>query len=209
MATEPNPTDTYLTLAGRGEGELKVKGSRFLAEALPVDDEVAAEAAIEAIRKRAYAATHHCTAYRLDPSGNTFRYNDDGEPSGTAGPPIFRQIESRDLTHTLVVVTRYYGGTKLGTGGLVRAYGEAAAMALDVAPIVERILRDRVHLRFAYADTSPAMHTIDQYDAIIQDTRYAEDTALVVAVRRSQVEAFVAAFVEALGGRGHAGRVDG
>ncbi len=194
--------DSYQTLAGRAEAEIKIKGSRFIAEALPVPDENEAEAAIQEIRKREYSATHHCTAYRLGPDGAIFRYNDDGEPSGTAGPPILRQIEGRVLTNTLVVVTRYYGGTKLGTGGLIRAYGDAAALALDRSRIEERILRTPVRLRFAYDDTSPAMHLLSRFDTELLDTRYSEETELTVAVRRSQTAAFAAAFTEALAGRG-------
>ena len=196
--------DSYQTLAGEAEAELKVKGSRFLAAACAVRDEAAAEAAIRAVRKKAYDATHHCTAYRLGPDGDVFRYNDDGEPSGTAGLPILRQIEARGLTDTLVVVTRYYGGTKLGMGGLARAYGDAAAEALAAAPVVEKVLRTPVRVRFGYDDTSPALHTVGRFDAEIRDTRYSDVTELVVAVRRSQADAFVAAFTEALGGRGEA-----
>ena len=200
--------DTYRTLAGRGEAEIKIKGSRFLAEALPVVDEAAAEAALGQIKKREHAATHHCSAYRLNPGGQTFRYQDDGEPNGTAGLPIFRQIEGCGLTDTLVVVTRYYGGTKLGTGGLIRAYGEAASLALGAAPIREVVLRTQLRLRFGYADTSPAMHTIGQFDAEIVATEYSEDTEIVVGVRRSEAAAFEAAFVEALSGRGTVTPVD-
>ena len=199
--------DVYLTLRKGGEAEIKVKGSRFLAEALPAADEDAAEAAIAAIRKREYSATHHCTAYRIGPAADLFRFNDDGEPSGTAGPPILRQIEARDLTNTLVVVTRYYGGTKLGTGGLIRTYGEAASLALDAAPIQQCILRDRLRLRFSYEDTSPAMHSISQFNAEIQETHYSEETEIVVGVRRSEVDGFVEMFTNALGGRGIATRV--
>src|SRR5690606_11612852 len=125
--------DTYRVVAGTARAELREKGSRFIAEVFPVETEEEAAAAIEAVRRREHAATHHCTAYRLGPEGELFRASDDGEPSGTAGLPILRQIEARGLTNTLVVVTRYFGGTKLGRGGLIRAYGEAAARALDLA----------------------------------------------------------------------------
>ena len=103
--------------------ETKVKGSRFIAEATDVRDEEMTMAFVADVRGREPGATHHCWAYRLGTGGDAFRYNDDGEPSGTAGPPILRQIDALGLTNTLVVVTRYYGGTKLGTGGLLRAYG--------------------------------------------------------------------------------------
>ena len=196
--------DTYTTISTREIAEIKVKGSRFIAEAVPVDTAEAAEAEIVRVQKREYAATHHCTAYRIGPDAEVFRYNDAGEPSGTAGPPILRQIEARDLTDTLVVVTRYFGGTKLGTGGLIRAYGDAAAAVLDRCRLAEHVLRVPVRLRFRYDDTSPAMHTIHQFDAEIAATRYTDETELVVAVRRSQVEAFLEAFVENLSGRGEA-----
>ncbi|HMB89977.1 MAG TPA: YigZ family protein, partial [Rhodothermales bacterium] len=188
---------------------IKMKGSRFLAEALPAADEAAAEAAISAIRKREYNATHHCTAYRIGPAADLFRFNDDGEPSGTAGQPILRQIEGRELTNTLVVVTRYYGGTKLGTGGLIRAYGEAASLALDASPVQQCILRERLRLHFGYDDTSPAMHTISQFDAKIQETHYSDATEMIVGVRRSQVDGFRDLFTNALSGRGSITRVEG
>ena len=196
--------DTYFTLADYARAEIKVKGSRFIAEAIRVENVKDAEAEIAAIRKREYNATHHCTAYRIDPGGDIFRYNDDGEPNGTAGAPILRQIDARQLTNTLVVVTRYYGGTKLGTGGLLRAYGDAAAEALAAAPIEEHVIRTRLRLRFGYDDTSPAMHTISRFDVQILETHYTEETELIVGVRRSEAEAFIDAFVNALGGRGTA-----
>lgn len=194
-------SDTYRMIARPTLAEPpKSKGSRFIGEAFPVTTEAEAEALLDAVRKREHAATHWCWAWRL--GGDTFRYNDDGEPSGSAGAPILRQIDARGLTNTLVVVTRYYGGTKLGVGGLVRAYGEAASDALDAARIVEHVVRVPVRLRFAYDDTSPAMQTVNRFDAEIAEQHYTDDTELVVHVRRSEAEALRAAFVEALGGRG-------
>lgn len=200
--------DSYRTLGQAARAEIKVKGSRFIGEAMGVEDAEAAEIAIAAIRKREHAATHHCVAYRLGPAGEAVRYHDDGEPSGTAGLPLLRQIEARDLTDTLVVVTRYYGGTKLGTGGLARAYAAAAAEALDAARVEEVTLRHCLRLRFGYEDISPAMHTLGLFDAEILATHYSEETELVVGVRRSQTDAFIEAFVNALGGRGTAVRDD-
>ncbi len=202
------PTDTYRTLAGPSRAEIKVKGSRFIAEAFPVPDADAAEARIAALRKREYNATHVCSAYRVGRDGQTFRYHDDGEPSGTAGAPILRQIEGRGLTNTLVAVTRYFGGTKLGTGGLVRAYGDAAAAALDGATLVERVVRVPVRLQFAYADTAPAMRTLEAFDAEIRETRYTDDTELLVAVRASEADALIARFIDHLAGRGRAERLE-
>ena len=194
--------DSYLVLDHPGRAEIKVKGSRFIGEALPVTTVQEAEAALQAIRKREYDATHHCSAWQIDAQGQQFRYSDDGEPSNSAGMPIFRQIEGRKLSGAIVIVTRYYGGTKLGTGGLIRAYGEAASLALDDASIREIIPRIRLTMRFAYEDTSPAMHLIGQYDTVIASTRYSEQTEIDVDVRVADVDAFSSAFVEALSGRG-------
>jgi uncharacterized YigZ family protein len=200
--------DTYRTLADDAQAEMKVDGSRFLAEAMRVGDREAAEAEIDAIREREHAATHHCSAYRLGTGGDTFRYDDDGEPSGTAGPPILRQIDGRDLTNTLVVVTRYYGGTKLGTGGLARAYGDAAAQALDRAGVDEQVVRVRVRLRYAYDDTTPAERVLRQFDAEEVEATYTDVTEKVVAVPASRTDAFRTAFRNALGARGEAETLD-
>ena len=196
--------DAYRTIAKSAKAEpLKTKGSRFIGEAFPVRTEEEARERLGTVRKREHAATHHCWAYRLGPAGDTFQYSDDGEPHGSAGLSIFRQIEGRELTNVLVVVTRYYGGRKLGTGGLVRAYGEAAGLVLDEAPKREIIVRVPMLLRFAFADTSPAMHTIGKFDAKDAESSYtAEGTELTLNVRRSEVEPMKKAFVEALGGRG-------
>lgn len=196
-------SDTYRSIARPTLVEPpKSKGSRFIGEAFPVTSEAEANACLDAARKREHAATHWCWAWRLGIEGEAFRSSDDGEPSGSAGAPILRQIDARELTNTLVVVTRYYGGTKLGVGGLVRAYGEAASDALDAARIVEHVVRVPVRLRFAYDDTSPAMQTVNRFDAEIAEQHYTDDTELVVRVRRSEAEALRAAFVESLGGRG-------
>jgi len=158
--------------------------------------------AIGEIRKRNYSASHHCTAYRLGIEGDRYHYNDDGEPSHTAGSPILRQIDARSLTNILVVVTRYFGGTKLGKGGLSRAYGNAASSVLEVCQEVEHTIRISIRLRFAYDDTSPAMFTINQFDSKILETKYSDYTEMMIGVRRSQVEAFVSGFSDALRGRG-------
>ena len=134
--------DSYKEVSARELAEIKIKGSRFIGEVVPASSIEDAEAALGQIRKREYNATHHCWAYRLGVKGDLFRYSDDGEPSGTAGQPILRHIDGLGITNILVVVTRYYGGTKLGTGGLIRAYGEAARLVLEKSVIEEKILRD-------------------------------------------------------------------
>jgi uncharacterized YigZ family protein len=195
-------SDSYLVLDKPGHAVIKVKGSRFIAEALPVSSVEDATQKLAVIRKRDYDATHHCSAFRIGSEATQFRYSDDGEPNSSAGLPIYRQIEGRKLTDTLVVVVRYYGGTKLGTGGLVRAYSEAASLALDSASVREVILRTRVQIRFDYQDTSGAMHVISQFDAVIAGTEYGDDTVIQLDLRSTQVAAFADAFIEALSGRG-------
>jgi uncharacterized YigZ family protein len=195
-------SDVYRTLSAPALVEVpKVKGSRFIGEALPVRDKAEAEAALEAVRQREPGATHHCWAWRLGADGSSTRSSDDGEPGGTAGAPILRQIEARDLTGVLVVVTRYYGGTKLGTGGLFRAYGEAASRALDDAPAEERLRCSTLSVRFAYDDTSPVMQTLHRFGAEVVEQRYTGSAELVVAVRASQADSLSAALTDALSGR--------
>jgi len=194
--------DAYRTIEASATATHRVEGSRFLAEALPVENREEAEDRIAAVRAREPKATHHCSAYRLGPTGDTFHYDDDGEPNGTAGRPILQQIETRSLTNTGVVVTRYFGGTELGTGGLARAYGTAAATVLDRASVVKRIVRVPVRVRYDYDDTALAEQVLRQFDATVQDSCYTDVTILTVGVRRSEVEAFVEAFTNALGGRG-------
>lgn len=196
-------TDSFRTLAAPARAEPpKTKGSRHIGDAFPVASEAEAQAALQSVRAREHAATHHVWAWRLGVEGAP-RASDDGEPSGSAGLPTLREIEARELTDCLVVVTRYYGGTKLGTGGLARAYGEAAALALDAAPAVTRIVRRRVTLRFAFADTAPAMRLLDVFDAELAEQTYTADgTTLALDVRAGEAEALAAAFVEATAGRG-------
>ncbi len=199
--------DTYGTIEAKAQATIKVEGSRFIAEAVPVDTREDAEAHIEAVQDRERTATHHCTAYRLGTNGDVFRYNDDGEPSGTAGAPILREIDARDLTNILVVVTRYFGGTELGTGGLMRAYADAASKVLDRASTVERVIRVPVRLQFSYDDTSPAMQVLHQFDTTVTERDYTEVTELTVAVRKSEAEAFLDAFTDVLSDRGTVLRV--
>lgn len=201
--------DTYRTLREAAQAEIKVEGSRFIAEVLPVSDEDAAAEQLEAVRRREYQATHHCWAYRLGPAGDRFRYDDDGEPTGTAGPPLLRQIDACELTNVLAVVTRYYGGTKLGTGGLARAYGRAASEALAAAAVRQKVRRRRVRITFDYDDTGPARQLVEQFGATIEAERYDAQTTLEVGVPRSQVEAFRRAFRDATAGRGESALVDG
>ncbi len=199
MTPAPLSPDEHLTLARDAEAETKVLGSVFRARALRVATTDDVRAVLGDLRKREWDATHHVSAYRL--TDGTARADDDGEPSGSSGPPVLRQIDARGLADTLVVAARWFGGTKLGVGGLVRAYGEAAALALDAAGVETVVARTTVVVRFAYADTSPALHAVSRADTVTLATDYGDDTALTLAVRRSDVPRLVDALREATGGR--------
>jgi uncharacterized YigZ family protein len=191
---------TIRTLAGRWRTELPpIRGSRFLADVAPVEDEAAAFAFLDEVRAREPDATHHCWAFRL-PDGRE-RASDAGEPRDTAGPPILRRIAGADVAGVVVVVRRHDGGTQLGRGGLVRAYGEAAAAVLAEAPVVERPVVERFHLRFPYELTGTVEAVLAAFDADTRDAAYGADVSLDVAVPVAGAEAFAAALSEATAGR--------
>ena len=204
------PTDdVFRSVAGPATVEFKVRGSRFIGEAYPIQDEHGAARRLAEARKTFFDATHRCFAYRLGAAGDRYRVGDDGEPSGTAGQPIYQQIESFGLTDTLVVVIRYFGGTKLGRGGLARAYGEVARHVLERCRIIEHFLRDRFSVSFEYDDTSPAMHTIERFNGEIVATEYTDVTHLTVDVRRSRSHDFEKTFAGSLRGRGSVEKIGG
>ncbi len=185
MIMEP---DQYKTIKGPSEGSYKEKGSKFLAVAIPVTDVDSAMAELEKIRKQYHDARHHCYAYRLGPEGEEFRYNDDGEPSGTAGRPIYGQLLSTDVTDCLVVVTRYFGGTKLGTSGLINAYKTAARDAIESAGYRIMTLMDSIEIRFPYEMMNDVLRVIKGEGAKIREQEYAEDCYVRIGVRKRDRE---------------------
>lgn len=142
--------DTYKTIDSITEGTYKEKGSKFISEAIPVKNEDEVKLRLAELRKKYHDARHHCYAYRIGFDKSTYRINDDGEPSGTAGKPIYGQLLSKDLTFILVVVVRYFGGTKLGVSGLINAYRTATKEALEVAEIKTRTIQDVYELNYPY-----------------------------------------------------------
>ncbi len=178
--------DTYLTLSTSGEAVYTEKRSKFYAFAEHVDDEESAKARVAALRKQFYDARHVCFAYVLDFDGQRTRSNDDGEPSGTAGRPILGALRSAGLTFTLAVVIRYFGGVKLGTGGLVVAYREAAAAAIAEATVEERLIMEQFRVEVPYADADVAMRFIrDGGGEITARDFSAEGTTLTIEIRAS------------------------
>ncbi|MBN1413837.1 MAG: YigZ family protein [Bacteroidales bacterium] len=143
--------NTYKTLAEKAEGLFKEKGSKFLAFGFPVTEETEIKSIISSLRKEYHDARHHCYAYRIGENPQRYRTNDDGEPSGTAGRPIYRQIISHNLTNILIVVIRYFGGTLLGTSGLTNAYRSAAADMISRAKVIHQTIDVKCNLTFPYA----------------------------------------------------------
>ncbi len=144
-------SDTYRTLAVAGTGLYKDRGSRFVAYAFPVESEEEALGHLERLRKEHPKARHHCFAWRLGTEGRRFRFNDDSEPAGTAGRPILGQIDAAGLTNVVVIVVRYFGGTLLGTSGLIRAYRQSAAEALRQGQFIERMVLQHWRVELNYA----------------------------------------------------------
>lgn len=166
--------DAYLTIGVPGEGLYKEKGSKFLAFASRVNDEQEVKRKLEELRKRFYDARHHCYAYILGSQSDRYRANDDGEPNHSAGDPILGQIRSKGLTDTLVVVVRYFGGTKLGVSGLINAYRTAANEALAQAQIIEVPIRDAIRVKFGYEATSEVMRLLKEYEVEIGEQQFLE-----------------------------------
>lgn len=170
--------DTYLTIEVTSLGEYKEKGSKFLAYAYFVSNENDIKEKLDLLKKEHFKATHHCYAYRLGTDGKNYRANDDGEPSGTAGRPILGQIDSFGLTNLLIVVVRYYGGTKLGTSGLINAYRESAKEALTNAEKIEKIIESQLECSLAYIRMNDFMLFLKQHEIGIQSTEYKDDCIL-------------------------------
>lgn len=182
--------DTYLTLAAPGEAVFTEKRSRFLAFAWHVADEDEAKVRVGELRKKYYDARHVCYAYALGPDASQTRANDDGEPSGSAGKPILGQLRSLGLTYTLVAVVRYFGGVKLGTGGLAVAYKTAAAEALAAATTETCILQAALRVEAPYAEADLLMRYCREAGATITARDYsATHTVLTVAVRLADEDA--------------------
>ena len=181
------PKDTYRTLAGESTGEFRDRGSKFLAYAHPVFTEAEWQERLEEVRKLHPKARHHCYAYRLGLDGNNFRANDDGEPSGTAGRPILGQIDSFGLTNVIVIVVRYFGGTLLGTSGLIQAYRESTADALQKARILEKTVEDIYRLHFDYAVMGEVMNAVKSLDLEMVSQDFGDSASIDIAVRQSQV----------------------
>ena len=178
--------DAYLTISRPATGEFRDRGSKFLAYAFPVDSEEAWQRSLEKVKKDHPKARHHCYAYRIGLTPDNFRANDDGEPSGTAGRPILGQIDSAGLTNVLVVVVRYFGGTLLGTSGLINAYKTSAKKALEKAQIIEKLVENRVRIQFDYAHMGEVMNAVKRINANIVRQHFQENAFVDISIRKSE-----------------------
>jgi uncharacterized YigZ family protein len=157
----------YQTVEKTAFAEFRDRGSRFIAYVYPAQTIEECKQLLQQVKKEHPKAAHHCFAWRLGFDSNNFRQSDDGEPSGTAGKPILGQIDSKKLTNTLVIVVRYFGGTLLGVPGLINAYRSAAAMALQLTPVVQKSIELIYHLQFDYTQSNDVMQIVKQYNCSI------------------------------------------
>jgi uncharacterized YigZ family protein len=180
--------DTFLTIKEPSEGEYKEKGSKFLAFAFQVRTEDEVKERLDELRRKYYDARHHCYAYQLGQDGELWRANDDGEPNHSAGTPILNQIKSFDVTDILVVVIRYFGGTKLGVSGLIRAYKTATQEALENAEIEEKIITKIISFSFEYLGMNDVMKLVKDYELEIVEQEFTNTCQMKLSVRLAVLE---------------------
>ncbi len=176
--------DTYKTITRPSEGLFKDRGSKFIARAYPVLSEDEVKQRLEELRKEFHDARHHCYAYQLGVDKSAYRINDDGEPSGTAGRPIFGQILSFDLTNVLIVVVRYFGGTKLGVSGLINAYKTASKEALEASNIITKTINEIYLVKFKYPEMNEVMRILKENNLTPFDQKFELDCELKFSVRK-------------------------
>lgn len=179
----PDQNDSYLCLSGKSEGIYKELGSKFLYFAFPVDSEENIKSELTALRKTYFDATHHCYAWVLGKDATHFRANDDGEPNHSAGDPILGQIRSHQLTNVLIVVVRYFGGTKLGVSGLINAYKTAAALAIDENEIIREWVKISLDLIFPYPAMNEVMKVVKVHDLEVVSQEMSLDCRLTLSLR--------------------------
>lgn len=173
----------YRTVGHYGEAEWEIQKSRFISYVARVESEEAAQAFIEQIRKKHWDATHNCSAYIVGPRGELQKADDDGEPSGTAGRPILEVIKKQNLTETVIVVTRYFGGIKLGAGGLIRAYGKSASEGVKAAGIIERQLFRRIAVTCDYGLLGLLENNLRSREYLLDGKEFTDQVTLYVLKR--------------------------
>lgn len=179
---------SFKTIVGQSKGLYKEKGSKFISRAYYAESEDDCKIILSNLKKEYYDARHHCYAWRVNPENERFRSNDDGEPSGTAGKPILNQLYSYELYNIIVVVIRYFGGTKLGTSGLINAYKTATIEAIEQAKIEKRYIKKYLELNFEYPLMNDIMRIIKEENLEIYDTYYKMDCVIKLTVNKSKLE---------------------
>ncbi len=181
--------DQYFTIAKEATAELKIKNSRFIGETCLVETVEQATEHLQTIRKREYSATHHCYAYQVGLFNQMqFKYSDDGEPSGTAGKPIYDRLTGSGLSNLLIVVTRYYGGTQLGTGGLTHAYSDTAQSVLDASGRKEHFLQTEFDLQIEFPLYDRLQRLAAKLGATIINSDFSDQVKVRLAIRKSRAE---------------------
>ena len=190
-----NDSDLYRTLKRPSDEQVyKEKGSKFLGYAFPIESVAQVDTYIQQLKKAHSKARHWCYAWQIGVENPTYRYNDDGEPSNSAGKPIYGQIQSFELTNVLIVVVRYFGGTKLGVGGLVTAYKAAAKLSLEHADVVEKMLMDTLIVAFDYIHMDKVMRIIKEYQLQILHQKMELNCLFEISVRKNKAEEILQIF---------------
>jgi uncharacterized YigZ family protein len=184
-------SDSYNSIKKPVEGSFKDRGSKFISKAYPVESEKEIKDILASLRKEFYDARHFCYAYRISPENEKFRSNDDGEPNGTAGKPILNQLLSKELMNTLVVVIRYFGGTKLGVTGLINAYKSATKDALENVTIVKRFIYRQVELKFDYQYMNSVMHLIKEEEIEIVEQKFDMNCVIKIQLKINELEKII------------------
>jgi len=183
----------YQTVRGEASAEYEISRSRFIAYVRRAASGEEAASFLQAVKKKHWDARHHCSAYVIGERGQLQKADDDGEPSGTAGKPILETIKKNHLSDTVIAVTRYFGGIKLGAGGLIRAYGKAAALGLDAAEIVEKELFARLRITLEYAFLGAVENNLRAQGYRVEEKTFTDCVALTVLVKAGAAEAFASA----------------
>lgn len=193
--------ESYYTIAENGEYEIEIRGSRFICSLERVEDEAEAKAFVQRIKKEHWKATHNCSAYLIGDRDEIQRAHDDGEPSGTAGVPMLEVLKKNELKYVAAVVTRYFGGTKLGAGGLIRAYSKSVSTALKEIGLVERAIQIPIDCTVSYSASGKLENHLLQSPYTLITTTYTDQVAFTVGVPSDAVESFQSELIDLMNGK--------
>lgn len=190
--------DIYKTIESPSSGEYKEKGSKFIGYAAEIENENDFKEFIEFVKKEHFKARHHCFAYAIGPDRKKYRYNDDGEPGGTAGIPIFNQIKSFGLTNICIIVVRYFGGTKLGVPGLIRSYKSAAIESITNAKIITKYIEDKIEIKYDFQYTGDIMRIINNFGVEVLENSFDVLPLITIKIRKSKTIEFIKSIYSAV-----------